>query len=159
MRNETNAIKAIILQSLNQIKSEMIENMDFYGRNASKRSIKSLRVKVENDGGELHGVIEGSKGWIWMEHGAGPHTRPGSIFRIILQWLKDKHIHIPEDIRGREMYQKRNRFAAAISKTIEREGTSLHRRGGYNDIMMSALEYQNSVLAEKAVQGIFKSTI
>lgn len=124
------------------LRARMTANMDAYQRNASRQSVRSLRVEQNANGVTLWG----SRSWLVMEHGRGAGKIPRDLDKIIFQWSKDKGIRIaPMPYRrGRGKYTPEDRarwqFARAVAHRIAIEGTLLHRRGGFEDIMSTAIE-------------------
>ena len=112
--------KKIVSEELSSLRQRIIDNHLKAGQKASGRTIASLRVEVGDDGGTLFG----RKAFGTLEHGRRGGKVPKGFYYIILQWMKDKGIQV----------EKPKTFAYFVARKIAREGTSLYRKGGRNDI-------------------------
>lgn len=132
MADFTTSIREILERNLNNIKTGIEQNMESKGRNASKKSVRSLKVVIR---GEMEASIEADKSFNWMERGRKSGGIPPNFVEIIMQWMNDKGISPadPEDA------------AWAIAMSIKKRGTALSRgfRGhdgvGYDDIFTSKI--------------------
>lgn len=112
--------KKIVSEELSSLRQRIIDNHLKAGQKASGRTIASLRIEVGDDGGTLFG----RKAFGTLEHGRRGGKVPKGFYYIILQWMKDKGIQV----------EKPKTFAYFVARKIAREGTSLYRKGGRNDI-------------------------
>lgn len=119
-------------------------NMEAKGRNASFRSVKSLRPVVEND---EHAYLEGLSSFVVMERGRRGGKVPYGFVGIIRQWILDKGIPVKlipsKRWRPNEKspYERGlDRMAGAIAHKIMTSGTRLHRQKGFDDIFTSKIE-------------------
>ena len=78
----------ILRQHLTNIKNRIAERMAASHRNASGRSVASLKVEV----GDGHAVLWGAKSFLVMEKGRGPGAVPAGFIEIILDWARAKGI-------------------------------------------------------------------
>lgn len=142
-----------LTEILQGVREEIVRNMDKYHRNASFRSVKSLRVQPETSGATLYG----SKSFNTMESGRPPGRAPENFADVIFQWSKDKGIRIaPLPYRnGRGKYSPEDRarwqFARCVAHKIITQGTKLYRERGFDDIYSSAVN--------RAIDKAFKATM
>lgn len=84
---------------LNETKKNLIQSYKDKGLRASGKYEKGLKIKVEDTGSKLKGVIE-SEGHAWfMEKGRKPNRQQTAsqakfLGRILEQWVKDKGIDV-----------------------------------------------------------------
>lgn len=133
--------KAIIGEELNELRRRIIEHHIAAGQRASGRTIRSLRVEVNDSAGTLYG----RKAFGVLETGRKAGPVPKSFIGVIRQWIVDKGIPykpIPyvlvQSERWQPKYTPEERglmsLAGAIAYKIRNEGTSLYRGGGRDDI-------------------------
>lgn len=146
-------IQSIIKRHLEKVKEKIANQMDANHRNASGRSVASLSVEVADNVGTLYG----SKSYLAMEKGRKGGKVPQGFFGIIRQWVIDKGLSVTPipaktsrailspDERGLRS------LAGAIAYKIMKEGTRLHRDGGYNDIYTSAVRDELALLHAEVV--------
>ncbi len=146
-------VSEIIKRHLENVKANVAKQMEANHRNASGRSVASLVVEVSGNVGTLYG----SKSFLAMERGRKGGKVPRGFYDIIRQWIIDKGIAV------RPIPAKTNRailspeerglrsLAGAIAYKIMKEGTRLHRDGGYNDIYTSAVNYELKLLHMEVV--------
>lgn len=82
------SIQDIIKQHLEAVKTGIIQHMSQQGRIASGRSVASLEVNVNANGGYL----EGASSFLTMERGRGPGNVPRNFTSIIRDWIIAKGI-------------------------------------------------------------------
>lgn len=155
-----NWIGGIVLDCMNNIKSDIKTNMDMYGRNASKKSVRSLRTRVEVEGSGFVGVIEGNESFTWMERGSGPSSgasMKGGIYQAIYLWMKAKHIQPFFKAKKKETAYRQS--AGAIAKTILMQGTTLHRYDLFDDIYTSSINQNSEKLLDIAAELMFNATV
>lgn len=157
---DTDTVPRIIIhQELMALKAEIIQNHMAAGQVASGRTMKSLRVEVDENSGRLFG----RSFFGVLETGRRAGRVPRRFYLIILQWMKDKGIQAPP------MPYKTNRphkytpaergarsMAAAIAQTIHKKGTSLHRKGGRNDIYTNQIAITKKNLEERLSRFIIQ---
>lgn len=125
MQLQEESIK-IVEEELNDLKKRIADNIISSGQNASGRTIASLRVEMQEDGGVLYGRnYFGS-----LETGRKPGPVPYHFSDIILQWMKDKGIVV----------EKPKSFAFLVARKIANEGTALYRSGGRDDVYSKEIE-------------------
>lgn len=117
--------KRIINEELLSLRQRIIDNHLRAGQKASGRTIQSLRVEATED----EGILFGRKAFGTLETGRRGGRVPAGFYHIILQWVKDKGIQV----------EKPKTFAYFVARKIAREGTSLYRRGGREDIYSSEI--------------------
>jgi len=84
---------------LNETKKDLIQSYRDKGLRASGKYEKGLKIKVEDIGSKLKGVIE-SEGHAWyMEKGRKPNRQQTAgqakfLGKILEQWVKDKGIDV-----------------------------------------------------------------
>ena len=117
--------KGIINEELMSLRQRIIDNHLRAGQKASGRTIQSLRVEATED----EGILFGRKAFGTLETGRRGGRVPAGFYHIILQWVKDKGIQV----------EKPKTFAYFVARKIAREGTSLYRRGGREDIYSSEI--------------------
>ena len=126
--------KRVVSEELGALRQRIIDNHLKAGQKASGRTIASLRIEVDNDGGTLFG----RKAFGTLETGRKGGRVPKGFYHIILQWVKDKKIQV----------EKPKTFAYFVARKIAKEGTSLYRRGGRDDI------YSNEI--PKTTESVLK---
>ena len=117
--------KRIINEELLSLRQRIIDNHLRAGQKASGRTIQSLRVEATED----EGILFGRKAFGTLETGRRGGRVPAGFYHIILQWVKDKGIQV----------EKPKTFAYFVARKIAREGTSIYRRGGREDIYSSEI--------------------
>lgn len=146
-------VSDILKRHLENVKANIAKQMEANHRNASGRSVASLTVEVAGNVGTLYG----SKSFLAMERGRKGGKVPKGFYGIIRQWIIDKGIAVspipaktnrailsPEERGLRSM-------AGAIAYKIMKEGTRLHRDGGYNDIYTSAVNDELKLLYQEVI--------
>lgn len=141
---DTRSIVQIIHDRIEKVRNDIIENMDALKRNASKRSIKSLRIVTVGDD---RAILYGERSFLVMERGRKAGRVPRNFHAIIKQWIIDKGIRvrlIPYKTNRPHKYtvQERslNMAAGAIAYNIMTSGTRLHRMQEFDDIFTSSIE-------------------
>lgn len=153
-------IQDILKRHLENVKANISKQMEANKRNASGRSVASLTVEVSGN----VGILYGSKSFLSMERGRKGGKVPKGFYGIIRQWIIDKGIvvtPIPAKTQ-RAILSPEERglrsLAGAIAHKIMKEGTRLHRDGGYNDIYTSAVNDELKLLHDE-VFGITAQSI
>nr|DAN67661.1 MAG TPA: hypothetical protein [Caudoviricetes sp.]DAX54989.1 MAG TPA: hypothetical protein [Caudoviricetes sp.] len=136
------AASIVLREELERVKQEIIKNHIAAGQRASGRTAASLRVEAN----ETEGTLWGRSPFGTLETGRQAGKVPANFRLIIRQWMQDK------GIKARPMPYKTNRphkytaeergelsLAFLIARKIEREGTSLFRKGGRNDIYTNVI--------------------
>lgn len=146
------SIQSIIKEELNRTKAEISDNMRMYGRNASGRSVKGMKVRVS----KTTGYIDAPVSWNWMEQGRAPGGESvGYLARIIRRWIIDKGISVKSKRHG-----KRNPIIGAsyaIATNIINNGTKLHRSSTKQDIYTSAVKRAQQRIATKSAEYTVRS--
>ena len=125
--------RKVVQEELDVLRKKIIDNHLCAGQKASGRTINSLRVDVDDEGGTLFG----RKAFGTLETGRRGGKVPKGFYQIILQWVKDKGINV----------EKPKTFAYFVARKIAREGTELYRQGGRDDIYSNEIpKTQESIL-------------
>ncbi len=141
------SIKDIVKKHLEELKASVIQQMSAQRRNASGKSVASLEVKVDDNGG----CLEGASSFLYMEHGRSPGRVPKDFTSIIKDWILAKGISYQNLIpKYGTSEQGLKRLSGAIAFSIMKKGTRLYRNKGYNDIYESALSEELKKMAEEA---------
>lgn len=144
-------VQDILTRHLENVKAKVVQAMEDNNRNASGRSVASLNVVVSGNVGTLYG----SPSFIVMERGKKPGRVPFGFRDIIKQWIIDKGISfapIPAKSRNVKYTPHErglNKFAGAVAYKIMKEGTTLHRNNGFNDIYTSAVRDELQALGDE----------
>lgn len=126
----------ILREHLTNIKNRIAERMATSHRNASGRSVASLKVEV-SDG---HAVLWGAKSFLVMEKGRGPGAVPAGFIEIIMDWAKAKGISASAKSGQNVSKESAMRsFAGAVAYNIMKKGTKIHRTKQYDDIFTTVL--------------------
>ena len=120
-------VRDILEKTMRDIKAGIERNMTNLHRNASGKSIRSLKYTID---GDLHAQLEGNISFTWMEKGRKRGKIPSNFQNIILQWIRDKGISISGDERD---------AAWLIAQHIRKNGTKLNYTGGFDDIYTSVI--------------------
>jgi len=115
----------ILKSELESLKNRIIQNHIAAGQKASGKTIKSLKVDIDEDSGELSG-----RGFFAvLETGRKKGKVPKGFQAIILKWISDKGISV----------ENPKSFAYLVARKIANEGTLLHRQGGRSDIFSNEI--------------------
>lgn len=123
IRNE--ALK-IVGDGLQDLRKRIIANHEAARQVASGRTRDSLKVEMTENGG----ILWGRQAFGVLETGRKPGRVPKGFYGIILQWVKDKGIHV----------EKPKSFAYLVARKIANEGTKLYRSGQKEDIYSTEVE-------------------
>lgn len=136
--------KKVVSEELESLRQRIIANHLKAGQKASGRTIASLRVDVDEDGGTLYG----RKAFGTLETGRRGGKVPKGFYRIIYQWMQDKGIQV----------EKPKSFAYLVARKIAREGTKLYRQGGRDDIYSNEIpKTTESVLSR--ITGLLTASV
>lgn len=124
-------INDVLEQWASKIVAEIKSNLDSTGTTASGRTKESIEYTVDN--GTL--VITGRPYFRSVEEGRGPGGIPYGFTDIIRQWMRDKNI----ESKFGETESQRRSAAYLIGQFIKRNGSSLYRNGGRDDIYSSVI--------------------
>ena len=139
----------IVAEELELLKGRIIANMYAQNAVASGRTIRSLKVVLEEYGAAL--VSEQQMPFGVLETGRRGGAIPYGFAGIIYQWMQDKGVHGEMErpfrvyLKSANMYVERTRhfktqeqadrsMAGAIAHTIAKSGSSLYRKGGRDTI-------------------------
>lgn len=143
MINKEDARK-VVQEELESLKKRIIDNHLRAGQKASGKTIASMHVESSDDGG----VLFGRKAFGTLETGRRGGRVPKGFYHIILQWVRDKGIQV----------EKPKTFAYFVAKKIAREGTSLFRQGGRDDIYSNEIpKTTDSVLSR--ITGLLGASV
>ena len=127
IRMDSAATSVILREELELLKQRIIANMRAQNAVATGKTIQSMHVEADADGGTLWG----RKFFSTLETGRGAtRTRTPSnptLYECILEWVRAKGL-------GTGNERETQSIAYAITKTIHRSGTQLYRRGGRDTI-------------------------
>lgn len=136
------AASVVLREELENLKQAIIKNHLAAGQRASGRTAASLRVEVN----ETEGTLWGRSPFGTLETGRQAGKVPANFRLIIRQWMQDKGIKarpMPYKTDRPHKYTAEERgelsLAFLIARKIEREGTSLFRKGGRNDIYTNVI--------------------
>lgn len=101
--------------------------------NASGKSRKEFTFDIKTAGGVVTGLLYGPSHVVHLERGRGPGKFPP--IKSILQWIEDKGI-IPRE--GNTEANKKS-LAFAISKTMAKKGSRIHRKGHRTGILSQTI--------------------
>lgn len=152
-------VRWYIRQCLETVSERIKLNIDEKGRTASGATAASLSVSFGNLGGTLYG----SSSFLAIQRGRKGGRVPRGFVGIIRQWIIDKGISVrPVPVKRKSKYSDEERAqlsaARAIAYTIMKKGTSLYRRGGYDDIYDTAIAEETEKLRPKLLD-VFYITI
>lgn len=149
------SVRNIVSSHLNAIKDGIALRMEQMGRNASGSTVRSMVVNTSDSGGTL----EGSKSFMYLEHGRGPGKVPKGFYEIIKDWVIAKGISYQDMIpKNGTPEQGLARLSGAIAHSIITKGTRLYRDNEYNDIYSSLIEQEVELLSKEAA-GIFETEV
>lgn len=149
------SIKDIVQRHLEAVKAGIAQQMAQQGRTASGKSVASLEVSADENGGTLSGASSFST----MEHGRGPGSVPKDFKSIIRDWIIAKGISYQDLIpKNGTPEQGLSRLSGAIAYSIMKNGTKLYRDKGYNDIYDSVIAEELEKIAEETV-GVFDAEV
>lgn len=135
----------ILREHLNNIKTKIAERMAMNKRNASGRTVASLKVEV----GDGHAILWGSKAFLAMERGRGPGAVPMNFVEIIMAWAQAKGISAKAKYGQNANQESAMRyFAGAVAFNIMKKGTKLHRTKQYDDIFTTVLNEELEKMSE-----------
>lgn len=127
IRFDASSVREVIWQELTELQARIIDNMRSANLVASGRTIQSMHVTTNEEGG----ILWGRKFFGALETGSAPHKNaynpPVNFFAIIRAWMDAKGIH---GINERDT----NSIAWAITQTIRKKGTLQYRKGARSDI-------------------------
>lgn len=151
------AIRQLVVKHLQNVQKGIAANMQQQGRMASGRSVASLRIEEQTEGGAFRFLLTGGAQWAVMQQGRGPGKVPHNFADIIKEWITKKGISY-SNAPGKTPERKLNSLSYAIAYSIMKKGTRLHRNHGYNDIYDTLLNEETALLASESV-GIMELDI
>lgn len=125
------ALETKIVALVERARQQVIEAHQRAGQVASGRTRDSFVVEDYSDSNGLKVCLWGRQFTQGLETGRAGGRVPQGFYGIIRQWAIDKGLRFGTD-------RERNTFAYFVSRKIAREGTSLYRSGGRNDIYTPA---------------------
>ena len=144
------SIPQIVTRHLEEVRKGIAANMEAMHRNASGKSVESLKVEAgRNSQGETSALLTGGRQWLYMEHGRGPGKVPYNFTGIIREWILNKGISF-SGVPGKTQERKLTNLSWMIASSIMKKGTTLHRNNGYNDIFDSLIAKEMDKLADEA---------
>lgn len=151
------SLQTIIKEELKRAKAEIGDNMRMYGRNASGKSVKGLKVRVSN----TTGYIDAPESWNWMERGRGPGGGGvgWAIYNAIRKWIIDKGISVRS--KRKSPSKQLHDTAWAISHSIINNGTRLHREyingGTWQNIYTAPVKRAQERIAKQSTRYVLQS--
>lgn len=142
--NNASNVKLLITQSLNHIKNVIIMRMAANRRNASGRSVASLRVETT----PTSGTLWGNRAFMVMERGRKGGKVPRGFVGIIAQWIVDKGISVSHHRGGSRQTQIRS-VAYLMARKIRNSGTGLYINHTTQDIYSQAINREFGELTQK----------
>lgn len=130
-------VRDLLEKTMRDIKAGIERNMTNLHRNASGKSVRSLKYTID---GDLHAQLEGNISFLWMEKGRKRGKIPSNFQNIILQWIRDKGISVSGDEHD---------AAWLIAQHIRKHGTKLNYTGGFDDIYTSVINTNVNALYKK----------
>lgn len=145
-----NSIPQIVTKHLQAIQQGIVANMEAMKRNASGRSVASLKVEAgRNASGEASAFLTGGQQWLYMQRGRGPGKVPYNFAEIIREWIVKKGLSLAS-VPGKTQERKLTSLSYMIANSIMKKGTTLHRNSGYNDIFDTLVAKEMEKLADEA---------
>lgn len=136
--------RKVVSEELESLRQRIIENHLRAGQKASGRTVASLHVETDNDGG----ILFGRKAFGTLETGRRGGKVPKGFYHIIYQWMQDKGIQV----------ERPKSFAYLVARKIAREGTKLYRQGGRDDIYSNEIpKTTESVLSR--ITGLLAASV
>ena len=134
--------REILGTELNVLKGNIAQNIMQHNANASGRTIRSLSVRVSEDGDTYTGELTGRPFFGALETGSKPwrnqYKHPPLFFReIIQQWIDDKGLDLN---------------AYLVARKIMRTGSKLYREGGRDSIYSKEIRKTIERVNRRALQ-------
>lgn len=109
-------MKEAIEKWLNEINVDLVKNYNTLGLKASGNWERQLESKVVESSKGFNAIILGAKYTGAMQYGrkATSEAKKGRLYNIILKWIDDKGLSIPEN--------RKKSFAYLVARKIDREG-------------------------------------
>lgn len=131
-------IEDILQTELNNLKDEIIRNHEAAGQKASGETERSLESIVNGTSGKLLG-----KSYFGvLERGRYPSGLPANIIEILTAWMNAKGLTPPDGMTAEI-------WANHIKWKLIREGSSLYRSGGRDDIFTDPINAFPDRVAKK----------
>lgn len=129
-------VQPLIKESLERIQARIVSQMSANKRNASGKSVGSLRIETT----PVSGTLWGSSSFKFMETGRKGGAIPRGFSYIIAKWIQDKGISV---------YNTPHDAAWHIARKIAERGTTLFPKGKPQDIYSKAIADEFEILTEK----------
>lgn len=131
MLDDTIEIENMMREVFEQMRQDIIARHEQAGQVASGRTRDSLRSEIVPGMSSVTATLYGRKYFAALETGSKPWAKqykhpPKPFVETIAEWMKDK------GITGVSAY--------LVARKIMREGSSLYRSGGRNDIFTPAMQ-------------------
>lgn len=123
---------------LNDAEKSLVDSYKSYGLKASGRWEKELESKIEQSQDKIKLFILGAAYTGAMNAGRNPSkkgTKPGSLFAIIEQWIKDKGISARDGISDKSL-------AFLITRKIHRDGIKVPNQYNAGNFIENAINDQ-----------------
>lgn len=155
------AASQIMREEVERARQLIINHIRINGQNASGRTIKSLNVQQPSDD---ETILYGHRPFGVLETGRRAGKIPYGFRGIIRQWMRDKGLHgtpLPYKTNRPHKYTPQERgdmsMAGAIAHTIATKGSSLHRKGGRNDVYSNVIPETMKRLGDRLISLIHMS--
>lgn len=156
---------SIVVDELEDLKKDIADNMIKANEVASGDTIRSMKVTETSSGA----MLTGRNYFQSTEKGRAGGRVPFRFQDIIAKWVKDKGINlrvIPYKRRESAAWHPKytpeqralNSFSYLVSRKIRKQGTSLFRKGGREDIYTNAIDKKLPIIKDK-IQEFFKIEI
>ena len=142
-------IKDEIHKALDDCVTDIKRRSTQAGQVATGKTLRSLEVRVRNEGEAIIGEIWGRPYFGALETGSRPATRKGtaagraSMVQSMKEWCRVRGL-----TDGLTDKQAEN-FARWLSWYIKKHGSKLYRKGGRRDIITPAVEATKNELTER----------
>lgn len=155
---DAKAASVIMREEAERARHLIIAHIRANGQNASGKTIASLNVQQPS---EEETVLFGHRPFGVLETGRRAGKIPYGFAGIIRQWMKDKGLQgtpIPYKTDRAHKYTPQERgdmsMAGAIAHMIASKGSSLHRKGGRNDVYSNVIPETMKRLGDRLISLI-----
>lgn len=150
MKTLNEDIRQTLREHGENIRNGIISRMAQLGRNATGKTAASLQV----ESGASYVTVTGGQQFQYLQRGRGAGKVPYGFRDTIKEWIKAKGIAYGDN--GKDPEKALNSLAYVISRNIMQKGTSLHRRGGYDNIYDSVIDDEVAKLANASEKVVAK---
>lgn len=141
-----NDLRQIVVDRLEQLRQDIVANIEQKGITASGRTQRSLQVQVYSGGVRLIAQAGERAPIPTLEVGRPGGRVPRNFTDIIVEWSKDKGLAWGDD-------KRRRKIAGAVAwGKIRREGTNRHKR--HEDVYSTLVTKAAEDLQEQVVKSV-----